>query len=52
MKQKNEKEFKKFIMERAMKIAEVDTELPSVETLSDKWVADNGDCYYYDINQI
>ena len=33
MKQKNEKEFKKFIMERAMKIAEVDTEkeLPSTD---------------------
>ena len=33
MKQKNEKEFKKFIMERAMNIAEVDTEkeLPSTD---------------------
>ena len=33
MKQKNEKEFKKFIMERAMQIAEVDTEkeLPSTD---------------------
>ena len=33
MKQKNEKEFKKFIMERAIQIAEVDTEkeLPSTD---------------------
>ena len=34
------------------KSIKVDTELPSVETLSDRWVADNGDCYYYDINEI
>lgn len=33
-----------------VKEIKVDTELPSVETLSDKWVAENGDCYYYDIN--
>ena len=31
MKPQNEKEFKKFIMERAMNIAEVDTELPSTD---------------------
>jgi hypothetical protein len=27
----------------------VDTDLPSVETLSDRWVAEDGDCYYYNI---
>jgi hypothetical protein len=30
----------------------VDTELPSVETLSDRWVAEEGDCYYYNINEL
>ena len=29
----------------------VDTDLPSVETLSDRWVAEDGDCYYYNIKQ-
>ena len=29
----------------------VDTELPSVETLSDRWVAEDGDNYYYNIKQ-
>jgi hypothetical protein len=30
----------------------VDTDLPSVETLSDRWVAEDGDCYYYNITEI
>jgi len=29
----------------------VDTELPSVETLSDRWVAEDGNSYYYNIKQ-
>lgn len=29
----------------------VDYELPSVETVSERWVSDDGDSYYYDINK-
>ena len=35
-----------------LKYIKVDTTLNSVETLSDKWVAEDGDSYYYDINEI
>lgn len=34
------------------KLIKVDTELPSVETVSDRWVAEDSDCYYYNINEI
>jgi hypothetical protein len=30
----------------------VDKELPSVESVSDKWVSEDGDSYYYDLTQI
>jgi hypothetical protein len=30
----------------------VDHVLPSVETVSDKWVSENTDCFYYQINKI
>jgi hypothetical protein len=30
----------------------VDNNLPSVETSSDRWVAEDGDCYYYNITEI
>ena len=29
----------------------VDYELPSVETVSERWVSEDGDSYYYDINK-
>jgi hypothetical protein len=29
----------------------VDKELPSVESVSDKWVSEDTDSYYYDINE-
>lgn len=31
------------------KTIKVDTELLSVETISDRWVSEDGDSYYYDI---
>jgi hypothetical protein len=34
-----------------LKVFKVDTELPSVESVSDKWVSENTDSYYYDINE-
>jgi len=33
------------------KTIKVDKELPSVESVSDKWVTENTDSYYYDIDQ-
>lgn len=30
----------------------VDTTLECVESASDRWVSGNGDCYYYDINEV
>jgi hypothetical protein len=30
----------------------VDTELESVETVSDKWVSENSECFYYDIKEV
>lgn len=29
----------------------VDTEIPSVESVSDRWVSEEGDSFYYDVNQ-
>jgi hypothetical protein len=34
-----------------LKEIKVDTSLISVETSSDRWVSENGDGYYYDINE-
>lgn len=34
------------------KAFKVDTELESVESASDRWVSDNGNCFYYDIKEI
>jgi len=34
-----------------LSIFKVDTELLNVETVSDRWVADDNDCYYYDMNK-
>ena len=47
---KNPEDDNKFPIEP--KEIKVDTELPSVETLSDRWVAEEGDCYYYNINEL
>lgn len=33
------------------KTIKVDTELIAVESYSDRWVTDDGDCFYYDIKQ-
>jgi hypothetical protein len=33
-----------------LKRIKVDEDLPSVETVSDKWVSEDTDCYYYNIN--
>jgi len=30
----------------------VDTELPSVENQSDRWITEDGDSFYYDMNEI
>lgn len=30
----------------------VDTELPSVESESDRWVSEDSNCYYYNINKV
>ena len=35
-----------------LKEIKVDNSLNSVETSSDRWISEDGDCYYYDINQI
>jgi hypothetical protein len=35
-----------------LKIFKVDTELPSVESVSDRWVSGDEDSFYYDINKI
>jgi len=29
----------------------VDTELLNVESISDRWVSEDSDCFYYDINE-
>jgi hypothetical protein len=34
-----------------LKQYKVDTELPSVENQSDRWVTEDGDSFYYDINE-
>jgi len=34
------------------KLIKVDTELLSVEAISDRWVSEDNDCFYYDINKI
>lgn len=34
-----------------LKDIKVDTEIPSVESVSDRWVSEEGDSFYYDINQ-
>ena len=34
-----------------LKQFKVDTELPSVENQSDKWVTEDGDSFYYDMNE-
>ena len=35
-----------------LKQFKVDTELPSVENQSDRWVTEDGDAFYYDVNRI
>ena len=35
-----------------LKQYKVDTELPSVENQSDRWVTEDGDSFYYDMNEI
>ena len=35
-----------------LKQFKVDTELPSVENRSDRWVTEDGDSFYYDMNKI
>ena len=34
-----------------LKDYKVDTEIPSVESISDRWVSEDTDCFYYDLNQ-
>jgi hypothetical protein len=34
-----------------LKQYKVDTELPSVENQSDRWVTEDGDSFYYDMNE-
>ncbi len=34
-----------------LKQYKVDTELPSVENQSDKWITEDGDSFYYDMNE-
>jgi hypothetical protein len=34
-----------------LKQFKVDTELPSVENQSDRWVTEDGDSFYYDMNE-
>ncbi|MFN9959571.1 MAG: hypothetical protein ACK55I_41325, partial [bacterium] len=33
------------------KLSKVDTELLNVESVSDRWVSEDTDCFYYDINE-
>jgi len=33
------------------KLIKVDTELLNVESVSDRWVSEDTDCFYYDINE-
>lgn len=33
------------------KMIKVDTELLNVESISDRWVSEDSDCFYYDINE-
>jgi hypothetical protein len=40
---------KKFPMDP--KLIKVDKELPSVENQSDRWISEDTDSYYYDINK-
>jgi hypothetical protein len=35
-----------------LNIFKVDSELPSVENICDKWMADDSDKFYYDINKV
>ena len=35
-----------------LKQFKVDTELPSVENQSDRWITEDGDSFYYDMNEI
>jgi hypothetical protein len=35
-----------------LKQYKVDTELPSVENQSDRWITEDGDSFYYDMNEI
>jgi hypothetical protein len=34
-----------------LKQFKVDTELPSVENQSDRWITEDGDSFYYDMNE-
>jgi hypothetical protein len=34
-----------------LKQYKVDTELPSVENQSDRWITEDGDSFYYDMNE-
>lgn len=34
-----------------LKDIKVDTEIPSVESVSDRWSSEDADCFYYDMNQ-
>ena len=34
-----------------LKDYKVDTEIPSVESVSDRWVSEDSDCFYYDLNK-
>ena len=34
-----------------VKLIKVDKELPSVENQSDRWISEDTDSYYYDINK-
>ena len=35
-----------------LKQFKVDTELPSVENISDRWITEDGNSFYYDMNEI
>jgi hypothetical protein len=34
-----------------LSIFKVDTELLSVENVSDRWISDDSSCFYYDVNE-
>ena len=34
-----------------LKVFKVDTELPSVESVSDRWVSEDSDCFYYEVKK-